>query len=423
MKDKAEKARAASLTLAATEFNLRNTALRIAAEALQKAKVNLFDANRADRDDASEQGLAPPLLHRLIFDESKLSEVIRGLYALADLPDPIGRVTLSRELTPGLCLYRVTCPIGVIGVIFESRPDALVQIASLCVKTGNAALLKGGSEAKRTNRALFEVLGEAFLRAGLPQDTLGLMETRDEVGQMLGLDSLIDLIIPRGSNAFVREIMKNSRIPVLGHADGVCHVYVDALYDKETALRVVLDSKTHYAAVCNAAETLLVHTLSADSFIPYLKQSMDDAGVTLYGCRRTRGIIACPEADEAGWGREYLDLKMDVRVVDSLDEAIAHINRHGSGHTDAIVTTDNAAAEMFMTRVDSAGVFHNCSTRFSDGFRYGFGAEVGVATGKLHARGPVGPEGLTTYKYRLIGKGHTVGDMASGRASYTHKDL
>ena len=387
-------------------------------DTLEAQKETIFAANKLDLAAAEKEGLAAPLLKRLKFDEGKLTAVQEGLVSLAQLPDPIGHTQLSRELMPGLELYRVSCPIGVIGVIFESRPDALVQIASLCLKSGNAVLLKGGREALNTNRALHKALIDG---AGLVEGWAGLMESREDVSQMLKMDDCIDLIIPRGSNAFVRYIMDNSRIPVLGHADGVCHVYVDAQADLKEAVAVSVDSKTQAVAVCNAMETLLVHEAIAPAFLPELKETLPH--VKLLGCERTRQIIDVEAATAGDWGAEYLDYILSIRIVDSLDDAIHHINQYGSGHTDCIVTQDETAARTFTNRVDSAGVYVNCSTRFADGFRYGFGAEVGIATGKIHARGPMGLEGLCTYKYKLIGHGQTVAAVARGELAYTHQDL
>ncbi|MEG0768094.1 MAG: glutamate-5-semialdehyde dehydrogenase, partial [Clostridia bacterium] len=320
-------------------------------------------------------------------------------------------------------LYRDSCPIGVIGVIFEARPDALVQIASLCIKSGNAVLLKGGREALETNRALFHALSAAALEAGLPDGFAALLETREDVADMLSLDDCIDLIIPRGSNAFVRHILDNSRIPVLGHADGICHVYIDDSAQIDMAVRIAVDSKAQYVAVCNAAETLLVHAQVAPAFWPALAEGMRAAGVALRGCPRACAQLACAAATDADWDTEYLDYVLSVRVVDTLDEAIDHINRHGSGHTDAIVTRDEQAASRFLQRVDSAGVYWNCSTRFADGYRYGFGAEVGISTGKIHARGPMGLEGLCIYKYKMLGHGQTVQEQLDGAWQYTHRSL
>ena len=419
----AQQARAAAWELAASGLEARNRALTEMARELEARRENIFAANEADLADARSSQLAAPLLGRLKFGEEKLRQVLDGLRSLTSLPDPIGRTTLSRELTEGLKLYRVTCPIGVIGVIFESRPDALVQIASLALKSGNAVLLKGGREALRTNQALCEALRAAAVRAGLPADFAQLLESREDVTAMLREDTLIDLIIPRGSNAFVRYIMDNSRIPVLGHADGVCHVYVDSAASLPMAVNVAVDSKAQNVAVCNAMETLLVHRGVAADFLPMLLPAMQEKGVRLKGDAATRAVIPCEEATEEDWRTEYLDYVLSIRVVDSLDAAIDHINRYGSHHTDCIVTEDREAAKAFLTRVDSAGVYHNVSTRFADGFVYGFGAEVGIATGKLHARGPMGLEGLTTYKYKLLGDGQLMAEMKRGERQYTHRLL
>lgn len=419
----AKLSRQAAWVLAATDANARSAALLAMADALEKHKAAIFAANEQDVEDAKRDALAAPLLGRLRFGEEKLRQVTEGLHALAKLPDPIGQTTLCREITQGLKLYRVTCPIGVIGVIFESRPDALVQIASLALKSGNAVLLKGGREALRTNRALCDALREAAEASGLPVDFAQLMESREDVAAMLKEDALIDLIIPRGSNAFVRYIMDNSRIPVLGHADGICHVYVDKAADLPMAVKIAVDSKAQNVAVCNAMETLLVHADVAENYLPPLAEAMREAGVHLKGDAQTRAIIPCEAATEEDWSTEYLDYILSIRVVDSLDAAIDHINRHGSHHTDCIVTQDDQAAAAFLTRVDSAGVYRNVSTRFADGFVYGFGAEVGIATGKIHARGPMGPEGLTTYKYKLLGNGQLMAEMKRGERAYTHRLL
>ena len=412
--------REAALTLAAAPLAVRNAALLAMADTLQARKDDIFAANEADMAQAQADGLAAPLLKRLTFREEKLQAVSDGLRALAALPDPIGQTTYAREITEGLRLYRVACPIGVIGVIFESRPDALVQIASLALKSGNAVLLKGGREALRTNQALCSCLRDAAEQAGLPADFAQLLTTRDDVAAMLKEDELIDLIIPRGSNAFVRYIMDNSRIPVLGHADGVCHVYVDAEADLDMAVRIAVDSKAQNVSVCNAMETLLVHRDVAEAFLPKLLPAMQAKGVRLLGDDAVRAVIPVEAATEEDWSAEYLNYTLSIRVVPALDEAIHHINRYGSGHTDCIVTRDDEAARRFLALVDSAGVYHNVSTRFADGFVYGFGAEVGIATGKIHARGPMGLEGLTTYKYKLLGSGQLMAEMKSGARQYTH---
>ena len=321
----------------------------------------------------------------------------------------------------GLSLYRISCPIGVIGIIFESRPDALVQIASLCLKTGNAVFLKGGSEAAHTNRILALIITDAAISSGLPEGFLTLLESREEVTSMLALSDYIDLIIPRGSNAVVRYIMDHSDIPVLGHADGVCHLYIHEKADTDMALSIAVDSKTQYVAVCNTAETLLVDASVADTVLPRIAEALKQKGVTLFGCEKSAKLLSIPVVSE--WHHEYLDYQMSVKIVDGIDEAIDHINQFGSGHTDAIVTSDKSVAEKFMNDVDSGNVFWNCSTRFSDGFKYGFGAEVGVSTSKIHARGPVGLEGMVTYKYKLFGSGQIVDDYASGRKTFKHRPI
>lgn len=422
----ARHARQASFALAASSAQLRSGALLAVADALQAGKEVIFAANAQDLEAAKAEGLAAPALKRLKFDQSKLDDVCAGLRALAQMEDPIGHEQLRTELAEGLILSRVSCPIGVVGVIFESRPDALVQIAGLCLKSGNAVLLKGGREAMRSNRALFDAMKQASEAVGVPEGWAGLLTTREEVGAMLAMDEYIDLIIPRGSNSFVRYIMDNSRIPVLGHSDGVCHIYLDAACDVRMAARVTVDAKTQYPAACNAAETLLVHKDAAATALPAVAGALYVAGVKMKADARAQALmpgIPCESATEADWEAEYLDNVIAIRIVDSLDEAIAHINRYGSHHTDCIITEDEQAAQRFFALVDSAGVYQNCSTRFADGYRYGFGAEVGIATGKLHARGPMGLEGLCSYKYILRGHGDIVADFAEKKRAFTHKKL
>lgn len=419
----AQDAREAAWQLAACDIEIRNRFLSSTAGLLEEQKQRIFEANREDLAEASAEGLAVPLYERLKFGEEKLAQSIAGLRALENLPDPIRNTTLSRELMPGLELYRVTCPIGVIGVIFESRPDALIQISSLAIKSGNAVLLKGGREALRTNRVLCEVLRQAAVSAGIDAACVQLLESREEVSAMLKEDSLIDLIIPRGSKSFVRYILDNSRIPVLGHADGLCHVYVDQYADKAKALKVALDSKIQNVSVCNAAETLLIHSAAAETILPELLPLYTENGVRILGDKTVCERFGCEPATEEDWDTEYLDRILSVKVVRSLREAIDHINRHGSHHTDCIITEDKSAASRFLSEVDSAGVYVNVSTRFADGFVYGFGAEVGIATGKLHARGPMGLEGLVTYKYKLIGSGQTMKDVKNGTLTYTHQTI
>ena len=419
----AKNARRAFFDLSFSSLEKRNRALQLMADKLESRRELIFKANEADLEEAENNRLAVPMLQRLKFDRAKMNQVQLGLCSLENLKDPIGETIFCHEISENLKLYRVTCPIGVIGIIFESRPDALVQIASLAVKSGNAALLKGGREALRTNQELIKVLQEALKDADLPEAACQLMETREDVSAMLKEDALIDLIIPRGSNDFVRYIINNSQIPVLGHADGVCHVYVDAEADLETAWKVALDSKVQNLSVCNAEETLLVHEKAAKSFLPKFAELMRQNHVEIRGDQATRSIIDCSAAKEEDWKTEYLDAILSIKVVHSVQEAVDHINHYGSHHTDCIITENSLTAAEFLNRVDSAGVYLNVSTRFADGFVYGFGAEVGIATGKLHARGPMGLDGLTTYKYKLIGHGQTMSEMKSGLLHYTHRVL
>lgn len=423
MKEKTRQMKLDSPKLAALTLDQRNQVLSAIAEALLQKKEAILAANEQDMQNAEAEDLAAPVKKRLRFDEAKLQGVVDGIRMLIDLSDPLGKNLLARELDEGLRLYRVSCAIGVIGVIFESRPDALVQIATLCLKSGNCAILKGGSEARYTNQILFDVIYQAALSAGAPEGCLVLAQQREEIRELLECHESVDLLIPRGSNAFVQYIMDNTKIPVMGHADGICHVYVDQSADFDKALRVVVDSKTQYVSVCNAAETLLVHKNVAESLMPVLAKALREKGVALRAQEPLRSLIDCELATEEDFETEYLDYILSVKVVDSLDEAIDHINRYGSHHTDAIVTEDDVAAARFMQLVDSAGVYQNCSTRFADGYRYGFGAEVGIGTGKLHARGPVGLDGLVTYKYKLYGSGHIVEDYATGRRSFTYREL
>jgi glutamate-5-semialdehyde dehydrogenase len=413
-----------SFELAALSGDERNHALLKVISELNARRAAIISANEQDLAEANAAGLPGPVLSRLKFDDGKLNDVIDGINGLIELNDPVGQLLHKRELDTGLTLEQRTCPIGVIGVIFESRPDALVQIASLCIKSGNAAVLKGGSEAKHTNKALFEAIHKGGSAAGLPEHFLTLIESRAETGELLSCHKSIDLIIPRGSNEFVRYIMDNSDIPVMGHADGICHIYVDKAADLDEAVPIIRDSKVQYAAACNAVETVLVHADVADVLLPKLKAELDERGVVMRGAPRVVNILSgIPAAGEEDFRTEYLDFIVSVKIVDSLDHAIAHINKYGSHHTDCIVTEDPGAAEIFMSLVDSAGVYQNCSTRFADGFRYGLGAEVGISTGKLHARGPVGLDGLTTYKYRLFGNGQIVADYAEGRKQFHFKEL
>lgn len=416
--EKARMAREASYSMAVLNREQKDAALTAIADAINAQKDKIIEANKEDLKNAEAANLAKPLLKRLKFADEKIADVTDGILSLKTLEDPVGKQTLHTTLDDGLELYRVTCPIGVVGVIFESRPDALVQIATLCLKSGNAVFLKGGSEAANTNKILAEIIYEAGVSAGLPEGWLHLLTTRSEIADMLGLDEYIDLIIPRGSNSFVQYIMQNTNIAVLGHADGVCHTYINAKADPAKAIKVALDAKTQYVSVCNATETFLVDEELKDTLLIDLVRELREAGVTIYGDDYVSEKFGCEKVTE--WHHEYLDMKCSVKLVSGIDEAIAHINRNGSGHTDAIITEDKAAADRFMLGVDSGSVLVNCSTRFADGFRYGFGAEVGISTSKIHARGPVGLEGLVSYKYKLIGNGDIVGDFAKGVRKFKH---
>ncbi len=420
----ASSAKQASIHLAAVKSDIKNQALAQIDQALKKNAQQIITANQKDLSQAEMDNLNKPLLKRLKFDENKINDVCVGLKSLSKLDDPVGQTISATELDKSLELYKVTCPIGVVGVIFESRPDALVQISSLCLKSGNAVLLKGGSEAANTNRVLAELITQASEQVGIPKGWLGLLETRDDVAQMLNLDKYIDLLVPRGSNEFVQHIMNNTNIPVLGHADGICHVYIDSQADIDMAVGITVDSKCQYTAVCNAAETLLVHSEIANDFLPKAKAALEQKDVEIRGCEKTAQIIDVKPANEKDWQTEYLDYILSIKMVDSLDEAIEHINTFGSGHTDAIVTENKARAARFLDMVDSANVFYNCSTRFSDGYRFGLGAEVGISTNKIHARGPVGLEGLLIYKWRLVGDGHIVNDYSGTEAKkFIHKKI
>lgn len=422
--DETLKMKLASPLLSASSLETRNKALALIRESLNAHKEEIFEANRKDLALAEETGVPAPVKKRLKFDEAKLSDVTEELTGLMALPDPLRNITLARELDQGLTLYRVTCPIGVIGVIFEARPDALVQISSLCLKSGNCAILKGGKETTWTNRVLFSLIHQAAIDAGLPENCLLQAEQHNEIDELLECHDTVDLLIPRGSNAFVQYIMNHTNIPVLGHADGVCHIYVDKEYDKETAIPLIVDAKTQYPAACNAVETVLIHRDVAKDFLPDLAKALKDAGVKLRGTEEVNEITPVeiiPESES--FHHEYVDLIIALKIVGGVDEAINHINTYGSHHTDCILTQNAETAEKFMTLVDSANVYQNTSTRFADGFRYGFGAEVGISTSKIHARGPVGLEGLLSYKYKLFGHGDIGGDYASGKKHFIHKDL
>ena len=424
MKEIAKKVKADSFLLMASSNEMRNTCLKNIIENLKKDKEHILSENKRDIENARLENISSSILSRLLFDEHKMDTVIAGINDLIKMPDPIGKITLKRELDEGLVLTRTTTPIGVIGVIFEARPDALVQIASLCIKSGNAAILKGGSEALLTNRALFESIKRAVKDSNLPEHALVQLEARSDVSELLSCYEYVDLLIPRGSNSFVKYIMDNTNIPVMGHADGICHTYVDEEFDLDKSIRILVDAKTQYPSACNTTETILVHKNAVDKLFPRLNKAFNDAKIKVFAHKNIIDKFdnAIPATDNS-FHTEYLEKTVNVKTVDDIDEAINHINAYGSHHTDAILTNIDSNADYFMNRVDSANVYKNCSTRFADGFRYGFGAEVGISTGKLHARGPVGLEGLCTYKYKLYGNGDIVADYADGKKEFHFKDL
>lgn len=428
----ARAAREASRRLATVPDAVRRNALLAVSDALSERAGAILSANEEDqvearpRVDAGE--MSASLFARLVLTPAKLAEIVDGVRAVAALPDPTGRVLSRTLLDDGLELVKVTCPLGVLAVIFEARPDAGVQIASLALRSGNALLLKGGREAARSNEALIGVFHDVLASfPAIPPAALTLLSGREEVAALLAEERSVDLVIPRGSNELVRSIQASTRIPVMGHAEGVCHVYVDAAADPAMSIEIVRDAKLQYPAACNAVETVLVHVAAAARVLEPLLLRLAGEGVEVRACGRTRALApgrTLRAAVEEDWRTEHSGPVLSLRLVDSLEEAIEHVNRYGSGHTDAIVTGDAGAAERFLLEVDSASVFHNASTRFADGFRYGLGAEVGIATGKLHARGPVGLEGLVTYKWKLYGHGQVVATYSgAGRREFRHRPL
>ena len=421
--EKADKVRLASIKISQTENQNRIKALNFMADYLEKNSKEILEANNEDYSNAEKKGISRALLSRLKLSKAKLNSGIEGVRKVGDLADPVNQVQIKRELSKGLILERKTVPIGVLGVIFESRPDAVMQISSLAIRSGNGVMLKGGSEANLTNTSIVKALQEGLNESGLDKNAICLLTSRKDSMAMLNLEKYINLIIPRGSNELVKFIQENTRIPVLGHADGICHLFIDIEANLEMALSVALDSKIQYPAACNAIETLLVHKDIAPAFLEKAIPLFNSNDVKLIGDKRSVELGLKYEASLEDWKTEYLDLILSIKIVDDLEEAITHIQKYSSKHTDGIITENSNTANKFMNVVDSAGVFHNCSTRFADGFRYGFGAEVGISTQTLPPRGPVGLEGLVTYKYFLKGDGNIVDDFSSGKAIYTHKDL
>ncbi|MGB3535511.1 MAG: glutamate-5-semialdehyde dehydrogenase [Microcoleaceae cyanobacterium] len=422
--DLAQQTRQAARKLAVLSTEAKNQAIVAVAKALEAATPEIIAANEIDCRQAEADGIAGALYNRLKMDEVKLKGAIAGLRNVGKLDDPVGKIQLHRELDYGLILKRLSCPLGVLGVVFEARPDAVIQISALAIKSGNGVILKGGKEATQSCQALVKAIKTGLSQSAIDPGMVQLLTTREEIIELLQLDEYVDLIIPRGSNSFVRFVQDNTRIPVLGHAEGICHVYVDEQADLQQAVAITVDAKTNYPAACNALETLLVHQAIADQFLPELVIALQQHQVELRGDKSTCNIVAINPATESDWSTEYSDLILSIKIVADLEEAMTHINTYGSQHTEAIVTEDKIAAETFMNYVDAAGVFHNCSTRFSDGFRYGFGAEVGISTQKMPPRGPVGLEGLVTYKYLVVGNGHIAATYSGKDAkAFTHRDL
>ena len=424
--DIAKNANASALVLAHLSTDIKNQALSYMADALEENCDAILSANVKDLDFAKKEGIAQPLIARLALNEEKVRGMAKGIRSVVALEDPVGKVKSAMEMDQDLVVKQVTCPIGVIGAIFESRPDAVPQISSLCLKSGNAVILKGGTEAQNSNKVIVKLLVEAMSKVpGIPASAVQMIETRSEVADMLKEDKYIHLVVPRGSNAFVKYIQENTRIPVLGHSEGVCHGYIDKLADLDKSLRICLDSKLQYPAACNAMETLLIHKDIAENILPDLIAQFKEKQVELVGCVKTCQVV--PEIDpasESDWDMEYNDLKLSIKIVDSFSEAVKFINRHGSGHTDVIITENQERADQFLNEISSSSVMWNASTRFADGFRYGLGAEIGISTNRTHARGPVGLEGLIIYKYKVYGDGQVAGDYSGANArDFTHKPL
>ena len=404
----AKNAKNASKKLTTLTTDIKNKALLAIAEALDTNKNKIFEANKLDLKQA-EGNIPQAVYNRLKLDDNKMRDMIQGIIDVYELEDPIGKILLQRSLDTGLILTKKTCPIGVLGIIFEARPDVISQISALAIKSSNAVILKGGKESSNTNKTIMEVIQNALNSIEeFPKNALTQVFTRDDVKEMLELDKYIDLIIPRGGNSLVQFVKDNTKIPVLGHADGICHIFVDKSADIEKAKRIVIDAKTQYPSACNTVETLLIH--QDYNYKEDLLEALKQADIKL---------VFAPD----NWHTEYSDKILSVKEVTSLEKAIEHINEYSSGHTDSIITEDRENAQIFLSAIDSAGVYHNVSTRFADGFRYGFGAEVGISTNKTHARGPVGLEGLTIYKYTLQGNGDIVADYVEGNKTFNHKDL
>ena len=424
----AQEAKLASYTLASLSTLEKNQALKAVADKLEQNQELILKENEKDLQEAKsllEEGeINQSTFNRLKLDDNKMRDMIKGIRDVKRLEDPVNKKLWAMGMDTGLDLYRVSCPIGVIGVIFEARPDVIPQICSLAIKSANAVLLKGGKEAHNTNTILVKLIKEALDEIDFPQGSINLLYSREDVAKMLSMDKYIDLIIPRGGNALVQYIKNNTKIPVMGHADGICHIYIDEAADVKKATDICIDAKTQYPSACNAVETILVHESLLENYLPQLVIELEKARVEVRGCDRCREFVPhLKQATKEDWSTEYGDKIVSIKAVKDIFDAIAHINVYGSGHTDCIISEDKQAIDTLMNLVDSAGVFSNASTRFADGYRYGLGAEVGISTSKTHARGPVGLEGLVIYKYKLFGSGQTVAPYADGKKTFIHQRI
>ena len=427
--DLVKNAKDSTYKLQSLSTDIKNKALLEIAEKLEQNKNIIFEANKKDLEYAKklldENKISLSMFNRLKLDENKMIDIISGIKDVVKLEDPINKVLLETELDDNLLLKKISCPIGLIAVIFEARPDVISQISSLCIKSSNAVILKGGAEGENTNKAIFNIINETLENIKeFPKHSVNLVFTREEIKELLSMDKYIDLIIPRGGNRLVQYIKSNTNIPVLGHADGICHLYIDESANQEKALKICLDSKAKYPSACNAVETILINKNIANEYLPKLFTLFKENNIKMNGCEEVRKILNQSDiAEVKEWHLEYGDKEISLKIVEDTEEAYNHINKYGSHHTDSIISEDKDNIEKFMTYVDSANLYCNTSTRFSDGFRYGFGAEVGISTNKTHARGPVGLEGLTIYKYKLFGNYQIVDDYVSHRASFKHRRI
>ena len=403
-----QQARAASREMAKADTGVKNAALMAIAAAIESQRPALAEANRIDLENGRANGLEPAMLDRLELTPARIDGMIEGLHQVAALPDPVGAISDMNYRPSGIQVGKMRVPLGVIGIIYESRPNVTVEAASLCLKSGNATILRGGSEAINSNQAIARCIADGLEAAGLPHNAVQIVETTDRaaVGELITMPDYVDVIVPRGGKGLIERISNDARVPVIKHLDGICHVYIDIEADPDKAIKIALNAKTHRYGVCNAMETLLVHDQIADLILPKLAALYAEKGVELRGCAKTQSIISCVAASEDDWSTEYLAPILAIRVVDNIDAAIDHINTYSSQHTESIVTENYTLARRFLTEVDSSSVMVNASTRFADGFEYGLGAEIGISTDKIHARGPVGLEGLTSQKYIVLGDGH-----------------